>query len=156
MTGPGRVEAIHVAAAHGGPMESRDRVLATAGLGLDGDRTLVDAAGDPSRVERGEALTLVEAEAIDALAASDAIVLESGATRRNITTREIGLNALVGRRFRVGSVVCEGVQLCEPCLDLQASIGQPILRPLAHRAGLRADILESGVVGVGDEIVPLD
>lgn len=152
----GRVEAIHVAAVHGAPMESRERVYAQAGLGLEGDRSPVDADGDPSRLHAGDALTLVEAEAIESLSASDGIDLAPGATRRNLTTRGIHLNDLVGRRFRVGPVVCQGVRLCEPCLDLEASIGRPILRPLAHRAGLRADILEGGDIALGDPVVALD
>ena len=84
------------------------------------------------------------------------IDLAPGATRRNLTTRGIHLNDLVGRRFRVGAVVCQGIRLCEPCLDLEASIGRPILRPLAHRAGLRADILEGGDIALGDAVVALD
>ncbi len=152
----GRVEAIHVTAAHGAPMESRQRVAALAGLGLEGDRSPVDAGGDPSRVHAGSALTLVESEVIESLLASDEIHLAPGATRRNLTTRGIRLNDLVGRRFRVGPVVCQGIKLCEPCSDLEASIGRPILRPLAHRAGLRADILEGGDIALGDAVVALD
>jgi len=62
----------------------------------------------------------------------------------------------VGREFRIGRVRCRGVRLAEPCAYLQALLGRPVLQPLVHRAGLRADILEDGEFAVGDEVVPLD
>jgi MOSC domain-containing protein YiiM len=93
---------------------------------------------------------------IEDLAATDGIVLAPGESRRNVTTRGIRLNALVGRRFRVGDVVCDGTQLCEPCQYLTDLVGKPVLRPLVHRAGLRARIVEGGEVAVGSEVVALD
>jgi MOSC domain-containing protein YiiM len=152
MTNEARVEAIHVASSAGAPMTSLDRVVATAGVGLAGDRYAV-GAGTWSDDPRGDReITLVEAEVIEDLAATDGIALAPGQTRRNITTRGVRLNDLVGRRFVVGGVECEGIRLCEPCQGLNDSIGKPILRPLAHRAGLRARILTSGEITVGAEI----
>ncbi|HEV8544933.1 MAG TPA: MOSC domain-containing protein, partial [Candidatus Limnocylindrales bacterium] len=86
----------------------------------------------------------------------DGIVLAPGETRRNVTTRGIRLNDLVGRRFRVGDVECEGIRLCEPCQYLTDSIGKPILRPLVHRAGLRAKIRKGGEIAIGAEVAVLD
>jgi MOSC domain-containing protein YiiM len=153
---PGRVEAIHLAPAAGEPMVAVERVRAIAGVGLEGDRYAAKRgmwSPDP-RVDRD--ITLIEAEVIEDLAASDGIALAPGETRRNVTTRGIRLNDLVGRRFRVGDVVCEGTRLCEPCQYLTDTIGKPVLRPLVHRAGLRARILEGGEVAVGAEVAPLD
>jgi MOSC domain-containing protein YiiM len=155
-TGIGRIEAIHIAPTSGAPMTAVARVLAIAGVGLEGDRYAVQAgrwSGDDA-IDRD--ITLVEAEVIEDLAATDGIVLAPGDTRRNVTTRGIRLNDLVGRRFRVGPIVCEGIRLCEPCQGLNDSIGKPILRPLAHRAGLRATIISGGEIAVGSEVVPLD
>jgi MOSC domain-containing protein YiiM len=154
--GRGVVEAIHVTTASGAPMEARERVRAIAGVGLDGDRYATGRgqySGD-EKVDRH--VTLIEAEEIEALAARDGIVLEPDETRRNVTTRGIRLNELVGRRFRVGDVECEGTRLCEPCQYLTDLLGKPVLKPLTHRAGLRARILTDGEIGRGDEVVVLD
>jgi MOSC domain-containing protein YiiM len=154
--GLGRVEAIHIAPACSAPMVAVDRVRAIAGVGLDGDRyaTMTGHWSDDPRVDRD--ITLIEAEVIEDLAATDGIVLASGETRRNVTTRGIRLNELVGRRFRVGGALCEGTRLCEPCQYLTDSVGKPILRPLVHRAGLRAHIVDGGEIAVGAEVAALD
>jgi MOSC domain-containing protein YiiM len=152
----GRVESIHVAPAGGAPMVALDRVGAITGVGLEGDRYATKAgtwSQDP-RVDRD--ITLIEAEVIEDLAATDGIALAPGESRRNVTTRGIRLNELVGRRFRVGDVVCEGTRLCEPCQYLTDTVGKPILGPLAHRAGLRALIIEGGEIAVGVEVAALD
>jgi MOSC domain-containing protein YiiM len=152
----GTVEAIHTAPASGVPMIPRDRVLAIAGVGLEGDRYATRAGTWSVNLGVDRDITLVEAEVIEDLAATDGIVLAPGQTRRNVTTRGIRLNDLVGRRFRVGGAVCEGTRLCEPCQYLTDLVGEPILRPLVHRAGLRARIVEGGEIAVGAEIAPLD
>ena len=151
----GRVEAIHIAPAAEAPMVSLDRVRAIAGVGLEGDRyaTGIGTYSPDPRVDRH--ITLIEAEVIEDLAATDGIHLAPGETRRNVTTRGIRLNDLVGRRFRVGDALCEGTRLCEPCQTLTDSLGKPILRPLVHRAGLRALIIEGGEIQVGAEVAPL-
>jgi MOSC domain-containing protein YiiM len=153
---PARIETIHIAPSVGAPMVALERVRAIAGVGLEGDRYARGAGhwSDDGRVDRD--LTLVEAEVIEDLAATDGIVLAPGEIRRNVTTRGIRLNELVGRRFRVGEVACEGTQLCEPCQYLTDSIGKPILKPLVHRAGLRAKILTDGEIAVGSEIRAID
>jgi MOSC domain-containing protein YiiM len=154
--GRGVVEWIHLASGGGQPMGSVDRVGAIAGVGLDGDRYALGTghySGDP-RVDRH--ITLIEAEEIEALAAGSGIVLAPSETRRNVTTRGIRLNELVGRRFRIGGVECEGTRLCEPCQYLTDLLGKPVLAPLVHRAGLRARILTDGELGLGDEVVAID
>jgi MOSC domain-containing protein YiiM len=152
----GRVEAIHVTAAGSAPMRSVARVSAVAGVGLDGDRYALGTGhySEDEKVDRQ--ITLVAAEEIERLAETFDIALEPGDTRRNVTTRGIDLNALVGRRFRIGGVECEGTRLCEPCVHLTSLVGEPILEPLVHRAGLRARILISGEIATGDDVVALD
>jgi MOSC domain-containing protein YiiM len=66
--------------------------------------------------------------------------------------RGSGLNELVGKRFRVGDVECYGVELCEPCEHLQQMTRPGIIKELAHRAGINADIVTDGTISVGDEI----
>jgi MOSC domain-containing protein YiiM len=148
----GVVEAIHIASAAGAPTRLLGVVRASAGIGLEGDRY---AAGQghyshDHRVSRD--LTLIEAEVIEALARDHGIKLAPGETRRNITTRGIRLNDLLGRRFWVGEVLCAGTRLCEPCQYLTDLTGKPLLRPLVHRGGLRADILSGGYIRRGDRV----
>lgn len=137
-------------------MRPLDRVRAIAGVGLEGDRYALGTghySADP-KVDRE--ITLIEAEEIEALESGSGIVLAPGETRRNVTTRGIRLNDLVGRRFRIGDVDCEGTRLCEPCQYLTDLLGKPILAPLVHRAGLRARILTGGEIAAGDPVVALD
>jgi MOSC domain-containing protein YiiM len=155
MTDDGRVEAIHIATAKGAPMTAVDRVRALPDVGLEGDRYATrngNWSPDPN-VDRD--ITLIEAEVIEDLAATDGIVLAPGESRRNVTTRGIRLNELVGQRFRVGDVECIGMRLCEPCQYLTDLLAKPILKPLVHRAGLRAKILTSGEITVGATVVGL-
>lgn len=144
----GAVAYIHIADTTGGPVRSVDSIEAVAGRGLVGDRNH-RRPGDESP---GRDLTLVEAENIEALARDHGIHLSAGETRRNLTTRGVRLNELVGKEFWIGDVRARAVKLCEPCDYLQGLVGKPILKPLTHRAGIRADLLTSGTISVGDAI----
>jgi MOSC domain-containing protein YiiM len=147
----GVVEAIHIATAAGLPVRAVDAVRAIAGVGLEGDRYAYGRGHyQDDRVSRD--LTLIETEAREALAREYGITLAAGETRRNLTTRGISLNDLVGRRFWVGDVLCQGTRLCEPCQYLADLTGKLLLRPLVHRGGLRADILRGGVIRQGDRV----
>ena len=148
----GVVEALLTAPRAEDTVQTRRSVELRAGRGIVGDRYF-DGIGTFSASEKhGQQLTLVEAEVLDALRA-DGRELSPADARRNIVTRGIDLNALVGKEFRIGTVLCIGRRLCEPCSHLQRLTGRALLRPMVHRGGLRADILTSGVVTVGDEIV---
>jgi len=146
-SGAGTVEALVVAAEAEAAPVTVERAVARAGRGLEGDRYFDGRGTFSNRYGRGHDLTLVEAEVLDALG-----LLSPEEARRNVVTRGIDLNALVGRRFRVGGVECEGVELCEPCNGLAKLTERGVLRGLVHRGGLRADILQDGVVRVGDAI----
>ena len=135
------VEAIHLGPTKAGELAPVDAVRAFAGKGLAGDRHFYEQGARP-----GQALTLVAAENVEDVG------LEPGATRRQVTTRGVDLNALVGKRFRVGEVECYGVELCEPCTHLQSLTRPGIIKELAHRAGINADILTDGVIRIGDQI----
>jgi MOSC domain-containing protein YiiM len=148
----GKVEGIFIADRAGQPMRPTDEVLAVAGHGLDGDRYSTRKGTYSERPGGGRHLTLIETEVLEALATERGIELAPRESRRNVATRGVRLNDLVGKRFRVGSVLCEGIRLCEPCTYLEGLTGRPINEPLVHRAGLRAEILEGGSLRVGDEI----
>jgi len=151
----GELVAIHVAPAAGAPMEARTEVWAVAGSGLADDRYAAGAGTYSATVHPGRQCTLIEEEALDALARDHDMVLEPGATRRNLTTRGVPLNHLVGREFTVGEVRMRGVKLCEPCGSLQRRLGiDGLVGLLAHRGGLNAEILTSGRLAVGDTVAP--
>ena len=127
----------------------RESVEAIAGSGLAGDR-YAKGIGTFNGTGRGYELTLVEAEHLDA------VDLSWEDARRNIVTTGVELNALVGRRFTVGAVECIGRRLAEPCSHLELLTRPGIMRPLVHRAGLRADILIGGTITVGDAVTAAD
>jgi MOSC domain-containing protein YiiM len=144
----GRVEAIFLTAEHGELPEPVDRVRARAGRGLEGNRYYWgDGAAPP-----GRAVTLIASEAVEAVASEGDVSVESAATRRNVLTRGIDVNALVGKRFRIGSVECEGVELCEPCQTLEAMTQPGVIKAFVHRGGLNADILTDGEISLGDAV----
>ena len=130
--------------------EAISRVRAVPGRGLEGDRNFFD--GEGPQPERDRELTLIATEALDQLAAEHGIELTAAESRRNVATRGLDLNVLEGRRFRVGDVECEGIELCEPCNHLQGLTKPGVLRGLVHRGGLRAAILSEGEIAVGDVV----
>lgn len=149
----GTVESIAIAADAEAPMQIVARARALAGYGLEGDRYARNAGTFSSRADRrpGFDLTLIAAEVVEELTARDAR-LDFASTRRNILTRGIDVNALVGREFSIGEVRCRGLRLAEPCAHLERLAGPGLLRPLIHRGGLRADILGEGVIETGSPI----
>jgi MOSC domain-containing protein YiiM len=142
----GRVEGIFITAEHGLLPQPVERVRALAGRGLEGNRYFFDDAPP------GRAVTLIAVEAVEALEREHGISLEPEATRRNVLTRGVDVNALVGKRFRIGDVECEGVELCEPCEHLQSLTKPGIIKGLVHRGGLNADVLTDGEIAVGDAV----
>jgi len=144
----GRVEAIAIAEHAEAPMRLVTTVRASAGRGLDGDRYANRAGTFTPRVGRrgGYDLTLIEAEVLDRLDLPQGNRLGYAEARRNIVTRGVALNALVGRRFTVGEVECVGRRLCEPCAHLERLTHPGALRGLIHKGGLRADILTDGTI----------
>ena len=148
----GEVVSVHIAQRAGMPMESRAQVEAIAGRGLEGDRYF-DGVGywsNNSGLDRD--VTLIEIEAIEALDREMKIRIPVGAARRNLVTRGVPLNHLVGREFQVGAVRLHGTRLCEPCQYLESLTTRGVLTGLIHRAGLRARIIAGGAIKVGDLI----
>ena len=149
--GQGVVEALFVAASAGAPMQSRASVEARP-EGLAEDRYARGAGtfSDPSAT--GTALTLIEAEMLEATTLPDGSRLPADQARRNVVTRGVRLDALIGRRFTVGGVECFGQRRCEPCAHMQRLTQRGVLRAFVHRGGLRCDVLTAGIVRVGDPI----
>jgi len=151
-----RVVSISIASAAAAGMQTVDAAKAVAGKGLEGDRYFSGEGTFSSEPGQGRHVTLVECEAVDALNAKLGSAFAPGEMRRNIATRGIALNHLVGRDFRVGEALLRGVRLCEPCEHLESLTRQGVLKQMLHRGGLRADILEGGVIRPGDAIAALD
>ncbi len=147
------IERIFLTAEPGGALIEVPRIRVVAGAGIEGDRYF-NAKDEP-----GQNLTLVEAEVIDDFNAKFGTRHELSCTRRNLVTRGVRLNSLVGKEFAAGSVRLRGVELCEPCRVLGTAMATDVVSPaaaikyLVHRAGIRADVLTSGTIAAGAEIV---
>ena len=152
----GRVEAIFITTEAGAPMRTLVETRAVAGSGLAEDRYQTGQGYYSTRPlpGGGRQLTLIEAEVLEALRRETGIDFAPSEARRNLTTRGVRLNDLVGARFTVGDVLCEGIRLCEPCHYLEELTGKAVNAPLVHRGGLRAAILTDGTIRVGDPVRP--
>ncbi|TMC47358.1 MAG: MOSC domain-containing protein [Chloroflexi bacterium] len=118
--------------------------MAQAGRGLEGDRY----SNDPEACD----ITLVELEALEKLHTEYGVALRPVASRRQVHVRGAKLADLIGRRFRVGEVECEGEEHCEPCQHLVGLLGtQKVLKGLLH-TGLRARIVKGGTIRTGDPV----
>ena len=147
----GKLELIFIASAAQGPMQSIAEVAAIPGAGLEGDRYALKL-GTFFKSEPDYELTLIEAEAIEAMRRDYGIELAAGDARRNLVTRGVALNHLVGKEFTIGNVRIRGIRLCEPCDHLERLTGKPLIKALRHRGGLRAQILTKGTIHVGDPV----
>jgi hypothetical protein len=157
----GSVVSIHIASEASAPLESRPEVRAVPGRGLDGDRYFSGNGFYSKKTSYGgREVTLIEMETIDALfhgvinadGKRLGIKLNSGDTRRNIVTSGVPLNHLTDREFWIGTVLMRGTRLCEPCKHLDDLTQPGVMSGLIHRGGLRAQILNEGVIHVGDTV----
>jgi MOSC domain-containing protein YiiM len=149
----GEVVEINISSERGVLPTSVAKVRAVAGRGLEGEYHFFD--GEGTQRERDRELTLIATEALEALEAEHGIELTAAESRRNVATKGVDLNQLERIRFRVGSVECQGIELCEPCRTLERATQQGVIRGLVHRGGLRAAILTDGEIAVGDPVAPL-
>jgi MOSC domain-containing protein YiiM len=147
--GQGVVEAIFVGTKKGEPMQSVGAIHAEAGRGLEGDRYRRASEGAQTPEGFDREITLIEAEAVEAVN-RDGLEFDASESRRNVVTRGVALNHLVGREFRLGGVTLRGMRLCEPCSHLEKMTRPGVLAAFAHRGGLRAQIVDGGELRVGD------
>ena len=133
-------------------MESVESVHAIAGRGLEGDRYFLGSGTYSRKKSADREVTLIETEAIEAIERDHGLPFEPGESRRNVATRDVALNHLVGRSFRVGQTTLQGIRLCEPCSYLEKATGKGVIAGLKHRGGLRAQIIADGEIRVGDAI----
>jgi MOSC domain-containing protein YiiM len=152
----GSVVSLHIAAAAAASMQTFDWVEAVAARGIAGDRYFSGLGTYSNHPGSGRQVTLIESEAIIALARDYGIELNAGLARRNIVTVGVALNHLVEKTFTIGAVRLRGQRLCEPCRHLEGLTRQGAMRGLIHRGGLRAEIISGGIIRIGDSIMPVE
>ena len=146
----GKLLAIYVHGPKGEDLRGVESADVQAGRGILGDRYCrKEGAGNPD-----QEITLVEMEAVEALARECDTILNAVKVRRNLLTREVPLNHLVGREFQIGDIVLRGLRLCEPCDHLEKLTVAGIKDGLRHRGGLRAQVVVGGTLRAGDVIRP--
>jgi MOSC domain-containing protein YiiM len=138
------------------PMRALDQARLISGVGIEGDRYAL-GTGFYSYLPRADRqITLIEEETLIALARDHDIALAGNETRRNLLTRGVALNHLVGREFCVGPCVLIGERLNVPCKYLEEVTGKAVFSPLTNRSGLNCRILRGGIVRCGDVIAPVE
>jgi MOSC domain-containing protein YiiM len=151
MSWRGSVASIHIGE-KGKALRVVESVEARAGVGLIGDRYGA-GAGLSKKQSPDREITLIETEAVEALEREYDIKITPAESRRSVATRGVPLNHLVGKTFRVGPVLIRGIRLCEPCGHLEKLLKNNKIREgLAHRGGLRAQILSDGMIRAGDVV----
>jgi len=148
----GTVISICIASSATEPVRLVEEATAVAGRGLAGDRYFDGKGTWSTHPGSGREVTLIESETLEALVGEDGPRLAPGAHRRNLVTRGVPLNHLVGHDFRIGGVMFRGRRLCEPCQHLEKLTEPGMKMALLHRGGLRADVLCEGTIRVGDRI----
>jgi len=146
------VVGIFIASGPRQPMASVEVVRAVRGRGLEGDRYF-NQQGTFWKADPAFEVTLIEEEALIALKRDYGLDLAPGNARRNLVTRGVALNHLVGRDFKVGGVLLRGIRLCEPCSHLEKMSGMKVIKGLRHRGGLRAQVVSAGEIRNGDPLV---
>ena len=142
----GRVDWIGLRPARDVAMLPVEVAEATAGKGLSGDRY---ASGSGKR-----GITLIQAEHLPVIAAlSGRAEILPMTLRRNVVVSGIPLIALKGRRFRIGDVLLEGTDPCDPCSRMEAALGPGGYNAMRGMGGLCARILESGNLRLGDAVI---
>ena len=152
----GVLAAIHVADGASQAMRSLAEARLVAGVGIPGDRYAEKRGTYSPRHHIDRQITLIEHETLEALARDHGVELAPHESRRNLTTRGVALNHLVGRYFAVGECVLYGGRLNVPCRYLEELLGKKVFKPLINRSGLNARVIAGGTLRVGDVILPLD
>lgn len=146
---------INITPIQGGLLHSVEQALVKAGIGIEGDRYYEKAGTFSLKTGKPRDVTLIEIESLEALKRNYDIVLSAAESRRNLLTKDVSLNDLVNKNFKVGDIAMRGIELCEPCSHLEKLCNKAVRRPLMHRAGLRAQILNDGILRVKDPIFSL-
>lgn len=150
----GQLVGICIAVSGSEAMNSVGEAEAVAGQGLVGDRyaNLKGTFQEGDKVEPDQEVTLIEQEALEGASREYSLEVAHRDSRRNLLTRGVALNHLVGQQFQVGEVTLEGMRLCEPCAHLEKLTQEGVRQSLIHRGGLRARIVQGGILRLDDAI----
>jgi MOSC domain-containing protein YiiM len=148
----GKLLHICISPGAGQSMQAVQSIRALAGVGLEGDRYASRQGTYSTNDDGSRQVTLIEIEALEALEGETGVRLSPLDARRNLITRGAPLNSLVGKTFQVGEVALRGIRLCEPCQHLADLTQADVLPGLANQGGLRAEIINEGIIRVGDPI----
>jgi len=148
----GNLRGIWISAAARTPLISVEAVRAVPGRGLEGDRYFLGCGSFSRWPGTGRAVSLIAEETLQAIRAEHGIDLSEGRSRRNLITSGIELADLQDRFFRIGTAVFRGVRPCSPCQYLERITQVGVFDALKNRGGFRADVIEEGVLRVGDAI----
>ncbi len=142
-----KVIKIGIAKSNSEEIQEVNEINLTAGKGIIGDRYFHEKNEDRNQ------LTLIESENIDYYNDKFNLKIPYLNFRRNIVTKGIKLNELVGKKLIIGKTETKGIDLCRPCRSLQENLGQNnIIKEFLRMGGLRCEILTSSIIKVGDEI----
>lgn len=155
MNWAGRLEYIHICEMAGVEMEELAHAKLIEGVGIEGDRYATARGYYSNKPHADRQVTLIEVETLDALERDHGIILLPHESRRNLTTRDVPLNHLVGKRFRVGEVVLYGGRLNRPCKYIEELLDRQLFNQLLNRSGLNCQIVRGGTIHKGDPIEPL-
>jgi len=148
----GTVLHLHIAPRGSAAMEPRSEARLIAGTGIEHDRYATGQGTYSERHHIDRQITLIEVETLEALARDRGIDLAPHEHRRNLTTRGVPLNHLVGHYLRVGPCVLYGGRLNVPCMHLEHLVGKRVFKPLLNRSGLNCRIVVGGAVRTGDAV----
>jgi MOSC domain-containing protein YiiM len=142
------IQAIYTSKERDGIIGFQSAVFVVAGKGIEGDRYYQDR----NRKSDDYQITFIESEKVDAYNRSHSRPIEYWQPRRNILTRGVALDTLIGAAFRIGEARFEGLETCEPCAILRRRTSPDAFKWFAGRGGLRARILRSGRIRIGDAL----
>ena len=143
----GVIESIYNAASRGEPQQTVDAARLIIEVGLQGDR-----------YANSGVVTLIEAEAVEQFNETTGLDIGPGEVGRNIVTRGVRLNPLVGKQFKIADVRLEGMELCEPCATLggrlasEAVSATEVVKAFVASAGIRAIVRSTGDICTGSAI----
>jgi MOSC domain-containing protein YiiM len=138
------ITSIHVVRKRNDIAESCDHVTVRSNFGIVGDYR-------SDKFQIGQ-ITLIEAEAVDALSCKLGYEIPAGASRRQITVKGIELNELIGQNLRIGQILARVEEKCKPCKNMETKIGPGAKDAMNDKGGIRCRIIKGGEFHIGDKV----
>ncbi len=153
MNGTGTVVALFTVDRMSAPMKKMEQLNALAGRGIEGDRYLLSTGTYSKKPEPGRQVTLIKSEILDWLKKEFDITVKPEECRRNVVTRDVEINELIGTEFFVGEVRLRAHRITQPCLYLENLLSQPgLYKALWDNGGISCEIMTGGIIKEGDII----